>query len=176
VRDGQARQQAIGVLRPQRQASASLIVFSQLLDPRLCAAPEWRLLQVLAANRPVQHVPEQLDRLLIDADVRHRSSGTLANDAWFAEISDEVLDVRGLDLRQRAAARVDVPARMAVPTSSRMACASAFVRDSPALAGSRECRESCPTRRARSGRASGLCTLWRSSVYKANSLNSRSHI
>jgi len=44
-----------------REPTAPPIVLMQFLDQRLRSAPEGRLVEVLAPDRPVQHVPKQFD-------------------------------------------------------------------------------------------------------------------
>jgi hypothetical protein len=59
------------------------------------------LSQVLAPDRPVQHVPEQLDRA-VDRGRREATFLSVPADyARFAEVSDEVLDVGCLDICER---------------------------------------------------------------------------
>jgi hypothetical protein len=85
------------------QSPAALVVFVLFPDQRLRSAPERRPFEVLAADRPVHHVPQQFDRP-VDRCRRQRAIRLSVHNSRQLEVGDEILDVGGLDVLQRAIA------------------------------------------------------------------------
>ena len=113
-------------------APAALVVLAQLLDQRLGSTLERRPLDVLAADRPVQHVPQQVDDAVDARGAEHADARPAADDARLLQVGDEVLDVGGPDVGQRAVAATDrgtaSPTRRS-PSQARGASGSRAARD-----------------------------------------------
>src|SRR5579872_465771 len=82
---------------------APLVVLPFESDEDFGAAPEWRPIQVLAPDGPVQHVPEQPERS-VDGCRRQRPPVDAVHDSRLLQVGDEILDVRRLDFCEQAVA------------------------------------------------------------------------
>jgi hypothetical protein len=78
-----------------------LVVFVLFPDKRFRSAPERSTFEVLAADRPVHHVAQQLDDA-VDGSGRQSPIRLTVDDARQLQVGDEVLDVGRLDVRQHA--------------------------------------------------------------------------